>query len=84
MLAARDTGTGVPDEIQAKIFDPFFTTKELGKGTGLGLATVFGVVRQSGGYVYVDSTPGDGAAFTIYLPRTLEPPDRFPDRRKRS
>jgi len=84
MLAARDTGTGVPDEIQAKIFDPFFTTKELGKGTGLGLATVFGVVRQSGGYVYVDSAPGEGAAFTIYLPRTLEPPDRFPDRRKRS
>jgi signal transduction histidine kinase len=83
MLAARDTGTGVPEDIKAKIFDPFFTTKELGKGTGLGLATVFGVVRQSGGYVYVDSTPGDGAAFTIYLPRTLEPPDRFPDRRKR-
>jgi two-component system cell cycle sensor histidine kinase/response regulator CckA len=64
MLAARDTGTGVPEDIKAKIFDPFFTTKELGKGTGLGLATVFGVVRQSGGYVYVDSTPGDGAAFT--------------------
>ena len=84
MVQARDTGVGIPEDIQAKIFDPFFTTKELGKGTGLGLATVFGVVRQSGGYVYVDSVPNEGATFTLYLPRTLEPRESFPDRRRRS
>ena len=84
MVQARDTGIGIPEDIQAKIFDPFFTTKELGKGTGLGLATVFGVVRQSGGYVYVDSVQNEGATFTLYLPRTLEPRESFPDRRRRS
>lgn len=67
-----DTGVGIPVENLQRIFEPFFSTKELGSGTGLGLSTVYGIVRQTGGFVFVDSAPGDGAKFSIYLPRYQE------------
>ncbi len=79
-LEVSDTGTGIPGDIQSKIFDPFFTTKDLGKGTGLGLATVYGIVRQSGGSIRVDSEMDQGTTFTIHLPRTTEVEDRWPSR----
>ena len=67
-VSIADTGTGIPASILSKVFEPFFTTKEVGKGTGLGLSTVYGIVKQSGGFIFADSKVGEGTRFTIYLP----------------
>src|SRR4029077_11903763 len=72
-LAVRDTGVGISDEMKAKIFEPFFTTKPAGQGTGLGLTIVRDVVRESGGFIFVQSAPGLGTSFVIYWPRGSGP-----------
>jgi CheY-like chemotaxis protein len=78
LLTFTDTGAGMSDETMGRIFEPFFTTKETGKGTGLGLSMVYGMVKQSGGYIFARSRPGTGSTFLIYLPCTDGTPESLP------
>ena len=71
MLEVKDEGTGMSEEVMEKIFEPFFSTKEVGKGTGLGLSTVYGIIKQTGGFIYPESAPGEGTTFRVFLPRHM-------------
>ncbi len=79
-ISVRDHGTGMPGDVRAKIFEPFFTTKKTGQGTGLGLSMAYGIVKQSGGFIFVDSDEGQGATFTIYLPAREDAPPQADDK----
>ncbi len=79
MVEVSDTGTGIPPDVLTRIFEPFFTTKDVGKGTGLGLSTAYGIVKQTGGFIYPESEPGKGTAFRIFLPRHFPAPEDADD-----